>query len=91
MKEDTKKLLRAYIETYEDFAKVWRDIYGAPEELTEEQYTEIRDLFQTAWNDSFLGELLREEVLEEYRGILKREQVKKEIQEEAEAGEAMII
>ena len=84
-------MMRAYIETYEDFAKVWRDIYGAPEELTEEQYTEIRDLFQTAWNDSFLGEMLREEVLERYRQLMHAEQVKREIEEEAEAGEAMII
>ena len=91
MKPDTERMMRAYLKIYEDFAKVWRDIYGAPEELTEEQYTEIRDLFQTAWNDSFLGELLREEVLEEYRGILEREQAEQVAREEAKAGEAMII
>jgi len=86
MKEDTKKFLRAFFEVYKEFCDLYVETSGGWSD--NESFTE---LFQTAWNDSILGEMLREEVLEEYRGILKREQVKREIEEEAEAGEAMII
>ncbi|MCD6275454.1 MAG: hypothetical protein J7J42_01785 [Thermoplasmata archaeon] len=86
MKEDTKKFLRAFFEVYKEFSDLYVETSGGWSD--NESFSE---LFQTAWNDSILGEMLREEVLERYRQLMHAEQVKKEIQEEAEAGEAMII
>jgi len=85
MKEDTKRLMRAFREVYLDFARIME------QHDSQIRKDETVELFEIAWNDSFLGELLREEVMEEYKGILEQEQVKREIEEEAEAGEAMII
>lgn len=91
MKEDTKRLMRAYLEIYKEFFKVYLETRWEDRTFPEGALVECVELFEIAWNDSIFGELLREEVMEEYKGILEREQVKKEIEEEAEAGEAMII
>jgi len=91
MKEDTKRIVRAYLEIYKEFFKVYLETRWKDKTFPEGALVECVELFRTAWNDSLLGEILREEVLNEYRGILEQEQVKREIEEEAEAGEAMII
>ena len=85
MKEDTKKLLRAFREVYLDFARIME------QHDSQIRKDETVELFEIAWNDSLLGEILREEVLNEYRGILEQEQAEQVAREEAEAREAMII
>ena len=87
MKEDTKRLMRAFREVYLDF-RILMELSGKDYAIGKD---ESMRLFEIAWNDSMLGEVLREEVLERYQQILHAEQVKREIEEEAEAGEAMII
>ena len=89
MKEDTKKMVRAFIEVYKEFEEELNEYCKENRDLY--HHEEVAMLFQTAWNDSFLGEVLKEEVLERYRQLMHAEQVKREIEEEAEAGEAMII
>ena len=87
MKPDTERMMRAFREVYLDF-RILMELSGKDYAIGKD---ESMHLFEIAWNDSFLGEILREEMLNEYRGILEREQAEQVAKEEAEAGEAMII
>ncbi len=93
MNPDTERWLKAYLEVYRQFEHTYRDFYNIDQKgpLSSELVPELAKLFEIAWNDSMLGVLLREEVMKEYQGLANAEQLKREAEEEAEAGEAMII
>ncbi|NPA75604.1 MAG: hypothetical protein GXO25_05950 [Euryarchaeota archaeon] len=90
MNPDRERMMKAFIEVYEDFTNIYRDFYNFGEEpLEKELFIEISNLFHTAWNDGMLGEILREEMVRKYQEIMQAEQAKEEM--DKEAGEAMII
>ena len=94
MKPDTEKLMRAYLEIYKEFEDCYDKAIVFDSTTTRERIglrAEQVKLFEIAMNDSLLGEILKEEILQRYQEILEAEQVKQETEEEAEAGEAMII
>ena len=100
MKPDTERLMQAYLEVYRDFEDIYLNspvassygrvtrVYRRSEDVMP---LETAKLFEIAMNDSLLGEILKEEILQRYQEILEAEQAKQEAEEEAEAGEAMVI
>ncbi len=93
MKPDTEKLMQAYLEIYNDFEALYNVHIFMQEGRDLGVGTELQKvkLFEIAMNDSLLGEVLKEEILQKYKEILEAEQAKQEAEEEAEAGEAMMI
>ena len=89
MRAEDKLFLRAYLETYYDFMEIIDSVCTSRHHVFNGY--EASKLFETAWNDSMLGEMLREAVLEKYRALAEAEQMKREAEEEAEAGEAMVV
>ena len=91
MKEDTERLMQAFIEVYNEFSQIYIDYTESFWNDDNWDINERAKLFEIALNDSLLGEILKEEILQKYQEILEAEQAKQEAEEEAEAGEAMIV
>ncbi len=91
MKAEREKLLQAYIEVYNDFAEIYKDHTESFWNDDNWDINERAKLFEIAMKDSILGEVLKEEILQRYQEILEAEQAKQEAEEEAQAGEAMVI
>ncbi|GEM_PF-6919838 len=88
MKAEREKLMRAYLEVYKEFNKIYADEFRLGH-VGSELVGELSKLFEIAMNDPLLGEVLKEEILQRYQEILEAEQAKQVAKEEA--GEAMVI
>ena len=76
---NTEKLLIAYLDVFREFEKLY--IVEHPEDGDVRPSTLA--LFDTAMKDSFLGELLREEIASRYRELKEQEeQAAEEVEDE---------
>ena len=77
---NTEKILLAYMDVFGEFEKLY--IVEHPEDGDVRPSTLA--LFDTAMKDSFLGELLRQEIANRYRELKEQEQ-EEQAQQEVEA------
>lgn len=74
MKEDTRRMVEAYISVYTEFEAIYDDIYGFEGNKTDGAIVETAKLFEIALNDSILGELLKQEIVERFMELKEKEQ-----------------
>ena len=93
MREETERMMRAYLRVYSDFMYLYDVEYGFSDEkgipqLKKEpgDVVETAILFQAALQDTLLSELLRQEIVERYNE-LKQEEEQQTAQPAAEAVE----
>ncbi len=85
MKPDTRRMVEAYISVYTEFEAVYDDIYGLEGNKTDGAIVETAKLFEIAMNDSILGELLKQEIVERFIELKEKEREEQAQPAEAEA------